>query len=456
MAAPGKSKWYGSCKTGQCDYCIDGVSPYDFTKWGYVKQVESKLDDMELCSSGTGDKYLGVIGNECLCDQDESSHIPKYNNVDYVRYAKDCGPSGFTSNQPCIGGGFCSFGKCDASGNKYGTCGFCGTHDKYHYWYERDWEEELKKASDKAKCCATPPDQSDRTKSCPPDTWYASPNCLGPMAEVCVADAWSPGSTVGKQCDYYISSNMTDLTNGKKYNAEGVLVNAMESWAEKNAGKSVDPKDPFIDTALKWCNYDKLKGTCSPYLQKGCSGVTKKDMLNDKSGKLARMCACFLDSEQYLLPGIIPPQCDSLCHLAADTGGIPIYEYGGEQVGMIPKVCEQTTCVMDDVTVNYVNSQVGNISFSQLCGDCGSGGSCTCVLNNVDINEINSITHGTDIRQDCGVISKHGSSKLNGGGVSGKEFLVRESSNHFPFGTLVIVVIIALVLLLLIIAIQHK
>lgn len=450
MDAPESNKWYGDCKRSRCDFCIDGVNPYDFTQWGYIKKTEKHIDDVKICKKGEGDKYLGVVENECTCDQDEV--VPEHGGIKYKRYAKDCPPPTKGSSN-CIGDGFCNIGKCHASGNGYGKCGLCGFHNKYHYWYQRDWDKTLKNNEDKAECCAMAPSTDGRTKHCPPDRWYASPNCLGTMTKYCTSESWKSGTPSGKSCDYYMTSNMEE-SNGIKQNAGGVFSSALEDWATRTNGKKLQANDPFIDTALKWCNYDKLKGTCSPYLQQVCDGVTKQDLINDKTGKLAKTCACFLNSTEYLLPGIIPPECDSTCHLVSDTGGIPIYEYGGAKVGMEPKVCEQTTCVMDDVTINYVNSQVGKTNLKQMCGNCGSGGagSCTCVMNNVNINDINSIvSKNTDLKQSCGVISQHGKEKYEGPLPEDKDVFGSEPQNPLPMGMFLTMLIVALAMVLVVV-----
>jgi hypothetical protein len=56
-------------------------------------------------------------------------------------------------------------------------------------------------------------------------------------------------------------------------------------------------------------------------------------------------------------------------------------------------------CVMDDITVDLINSSTGNITFNQVCG-C-PGGKCICYMAEDAINEINSISGQIDISQNC-------------------------------------------------------
>jgi hypothetical protein len=55
---------------------------------------------------------------------------------------------------------------------------------------------------------------------------------------------------------------------------------------------------------------------------------------------------------------------------------------------------------MDDVTVNYINSQ-GDTYIKQMCNQCDSGGNCSCFI---DKNSYNFITSHANIvlEQDCG------------------------------------------------------
>ncbi len=71
--------------------------------------------------------------------------------------------------------------------------------------------------------------------------------------------------------------------------------------------------------------------------------------------------------------------------------------------------CQSSMCVIDNVTVNYINSNIkGGTSLNQACGTCGgesedSGGQCICYMDGITINSFNSsIDGGVDLTQTCG------------------------------------------------------
>lgn len=451
--------WTGCIDIAPCETCIGGVSPSDFRQWAYVKKTPSSPESAVMCSTGQGDPYLGMIGNECECDHPEPK-APEYNGIEYLRFMRDCPP---WPSQSCFGNSAeCSFQKCHASGNKYGNCGYCHgfDHYKYHYWWVRNWDAELATLDAKMNCCTLDPTTPDRTRECPSDIWFPAPVCVETVQEYCDPENWDD------KCDTYMKSNL-DSAHGKKEYAGALLSYQMENWVvghttiTKKTGtntwneydcdsiektcikkecrgtgketkpictpvscawgtspcqeattKSVDPKDPFISHAIEWCTHQDLQGVCAPYLERICSTTTKEEMAKDTTGNLAKLCACYMDSDEYLLPGVIPKECDTTCQMVASTGGIPIYEYGGTSKGMIPKTCKQNTCVMDDVTVSYINSQIGgDTTFDQVC-DCPSGSACTCVMNGINISEINSvISGGNSIDQYCSMCSVYAADK---------------------------------------------
>jgi hypothetical protein len=146
----------------------------------------------------------------------------------------------------------------------------------------------------------------------------------------------------------------------------------------------------------------------SPYISQACSGVTKGDIANDTTGNLGKLCACYLPPEQYYLPGVIPTECDAMCSFVATNGGLGIYEY--PLVGTLPvmRTCSQTTCVIDNYTAQYINSNPGDTTFTQVCGECGvnSAAGCTCIINGVTTDAVNTIIEGgTNYLQQCGTFT---------------------------------------------------
>ena len=83
-------------------------------------------------------------------------------------------------------------------------------------------------------------------------------------------------------------------------------------------------------------------------------------------------------------------------------GTVPIVGINAE-----PVLCEQNICLIDDVTVNIVQSQIGGgIDFNQICANC-PGGQCSCIVSNTTIDIDNSTIGGNvvPVAEGCGSIS---------------------------------------------------
>ena len=64
--------------------------------------------------------------------------------------------------------------------------------------------------------------------------------------------------------------------------------------------------------------------------------------------------------------------------------------------------CVADYCIIDGVTLNYINSNPGDTNISQQCGDCGDSGTCQCYMGDITVNEFNSNNKGgLNISQYC-------------------------------------------------------
>lgn len=382
-----------------CPSCIGQITAYDPTQWLYTSSIPTSPSTAVECNSGSGgDPYLGIITNYCECDSPQPTP-PIFNGIPYLFYEKDCPP--FSSW--CIGSGYYGLGHCNATGNGYGSCGFCDglDHNKYHYFYARDWSTELQ--GKEQTCCVLPSTTSNRTQQCPPDLWSGAPVCDSIMYNVCsptISSGQTQNNWTINSCDNYMSQI---LQLGKTTAAGSILTNALDNYITNLNNSTPSTNDPFIPTIINWCTNDLLTGICTPYLNQICSNVTPTDLLNDTTGNLTKMCACYMSPSNSFLPGFIPSQCNANCVLSSSLGGIPQYTYASGSTIATPLVCEQNSCVMDNITVNIVNSNItGGTTLNQICGNCTQG-SCTCILNNININEINDvISGGNNISQYCG------------------------------------------------------
>lgn len=408
-----------------CDDCIDGISPYNPLNWLYTSDrpdgynAQTGANAPTLCASGpTGDVNLGIIPNLCSASDPTPQQIPiAVSGYPYQLINKDCGSSLFSG---CVGQ-MLGMPGCGISSNQnpYGRCGLPWTN---HYWYARNWGAEMQLPSPEGTefgnmetyCCFLPPtnlsDGSTRTKQCPPNLWYGAAKCQAPAASYCSVPAPSANSIMSwdANCDYYVQQNL-QTANGKPAFAKGVFLQALSAWSSQFEGTttSPSPNDPFVQTILKWG--PSFGGSLTGPLTTACSNVTRDQIGGDSTGVLGKLCSCYLPPSEYYLSGIIPKECDALCSLASSSGGIPIYQASGTGQGLfVPKVCEQTTCVIDQVALNYSKTVAGDVDFTQICGSCSSGsaaGSCTCIVNGIDYTSINSELPGVNITQECGSFS---------------------------------------------------
>jgi hypothetical protein len=65
--------------------------------------------------------------------------------------------------------------------------------------------------------------------------------------------------------------------------------------------------------------------------------------------------------------------------------------------------CTSDVCIMDNITLNYVDSQQsGDVQFNNICGGCQGESQCECWFSNIDINSIDSIIQkGIDFSNNC-------------------------------------------------------
>jgi hypothetical protein len=140
-----------------------------------------------------------------------------------------------------------------------------------------------------------------------------------------------------------------------------------------------------------------ISGLCQEALTNTCADRTAQRISLNPA--VAQWCGCHLpvgEYEDYSVKFNIPPQCSPSCNR---FGTIPITDGSGQ-----PIRCKQDICLIDNVTVNLVNAQIGNgIDFNQMCDNCG-GGQCSCIVSDTTVDLANSTIGGNyvPIGQGCG------------------------------------------------------
>jgi len=276
-----------------------------------------------------------------------------------------------------------------------------------HSWWARDWNS---MTNDQIFDCCVAPQSDTRTYDCPPTYWGGSPFCLPVMLKNCTPTTWD----ITDNCDKYMAYFSGADTSAQ----EQVLTSALSGWVSGLNGGKPSSADPFVKTATKYCS--QFPGLCDTYLQDACKNVTKDDLLNNPD--LSKLCGCFMQDKEYMLPGIIPVECNGACAINnhPDINGVTRGQLNKISGIREPLVCDQSTCVIDDVSISMIDTQVdGKVQFNQLCGNCPDG-DCTCVLNNISIYAANSVLGGDiDFSQSCSSCSQGAGKVQNPIGCNG-------------------------------------
>lgn len=135
---------------------------------------------------------------------------------------------------------------------------------------------------------------------------------------------------------------------------------------------------------------------CNRYLNEVlCKDFTREDLINLPETR--KFCGCHLQDAEYITNvaelGGSQKECDSICVSSINIR--PVDSFGD------PLFCNRSICIIDSVAIDLIDSTVGEITFSQLCGDCGSG-SCLCIIKDVDIKATDSEIGGLNLEQECG------------------------------------------------------
>jgi hypothetical protein len=193
----------------------------------------------------------------------------------------------------------------------------------------------------------------------------------------------APPVPVDSEGYFWAQQLMTAAFN--RYQQQGFTVGTIPGFPGFN------PWQDFIYNNI-CCPYP---GVCQSGLETVCATKTAQRIsLNPTT---AQFCGCHLPAgeyETYSAQFNIPPECTPMCNRA---GTIPIVGINGA-----PIVCQQDTCIIDGVTVNLINSQIGaGINFDQICANCGTA-NCSCIISNTTLDIMNSTVGGSVIPVSAG------------------------------------------------------
>jgi hypothetical protein len=187
----------------------------------------------------------------------------------------------------------------------------------------------------------------------------------------------------------YVQNLLTEAYN--KYKSQGFILGT-------NPGSQ--GFNQFQNTLLNICL--QTPGVCSDVLSNAASGLTMQNLLDLPTS--AEIFGCYLpqaEYQTYVDQYQIGIPCVPTCNR---SNVIPLVANDG-----ITKLkCSSNICLMDNISVNLINSQVeGNLQFSQICQGCSSdnpniSASCSCILSDTTLDVVNSAINGQiNFSQNC-------------------------------------------------------
>lgn len=187
------------------------------------------------------------------------------------------------------------------------------------------------------------------------------------------------------------------------------MMNDMYAAYTASGGSLIAREDQQVDTEMNNLIYNicsTTPGLCTDILQNTCATVTVQDLKNNPT--IQKICGCSMKSTEYSRWTDlynISRECTPPCNL---DGVIPQVDETGIQL----KKCKQSTCVIDNVSIDLYKSRVGDngngISINQICSSCSgnntnNSGTCKCSLTGLTIISAEAtISGGINISQACG------------------------------------------------------
>jgi len=145
---------------------------------------------------------------------------------------------------------------------------------------------------------------------------------------------------------------------------------------------------------------------CDMAMQQLSQGLTRSDIANNRA--FLDFFGCYsppttVKQAAQALAG--DKQCDPTCNRISNiklwNTTQPDKLFYGNAIE-----CQNAVCVIDQVTIDAVDSSIGSINIDQVCNACNNPSNknvgCTCIISGVNINDVWSQIGGANFSQDCG------------------------------------------------------
>lgn len=155
-----------------------------------------------------------------------------------------------------------------------------------------------------------------------------------------------------------------------------------------------EPGSSFQNNISGFCKNNPE--ACAPALTKLCENYTVLELSTQPN--ISKLCGCYLPPIQYArsqnLFGL-PRQCQPICNTGDAVRYINPQTYQQE-------ICTNSTCIIDNITINLLNSTAGNINLTQFCSSCGISTPCSCRISDVNISVVDAALKNITLDQKCG------------------------------------------------------
>lgn len=235
------------------------------------------------------------------------------------------------------------------------------------------------------------------------DPIYRGPGtagCAPIMESECTIDAMEADATLWAQCKHFVDQNND--------NSPGLVHSMVASYFGKYS-----PSDRTTHTDDLLAMAKTYIGSTDNVLSTACSTVTHEQIMRNSAGlsqdawhTQQKWCGCHMPSnqyasEQYISPQVVP--CDAACRIADVVPQAQCTTSGTGATATsacTAAVCTTSQCIMQDVTVDLTESNVGPITISQNCGTCPGNG-CECYFGDVKVTGSGSKIGTIDFSQNC-------------------------------------------------------
>lgn len=364
-------------------------------------------------SEGCGPSIEGEQKGSCYdwC-KNKGFEWPDNGEYEWGGQGDDCGLCSFDYGCDCkgtfdccnIGGSKCTVKRIGYNGNPAICCLLGGSGNLTGVKFDED-KVDWGKVNDSTYTCDTSiinPYQQDDTIDCSSHVIEACSSM-----DQATMEQWDPKKN--GLCEAWVSG--AGSLNWSQ--AAGALQKSLQNFS--NTYGSIDQKDniplqQYLGNVLDKCA--QYPGACDVQLNQLCSTLTRDDVLNAYDGlsnnqnnnNIVSACGCHLPADQYTEYGKFGidekyyDSCDPLCKLNPAIPKATCDPNGNCESWP----CKQTICIIDDVTVDVMDSNVpGGVNFDITCSGC-KGDGCLCVFSDISIFTESSNVGKIDFNTRCG------------------------------------------------------